>query len=152
MPFITGCRVHFDHNISFGNVTDCRCSQCVFLPRVDQDIRPGDSLQFSCRFGFCDWCCTACACLQARFPHEWTQYCLQQSDKHSIPQIGLQRLAYPPTSISKLFLLFSSLVKHAFSDNSNLFSVARTSEKSQVLGISADICIIFPFRKDVLQQ
>ena len=44
----------------------------------------------------------------------------------------------------------SILVKHAFSNNSDLFSIARTSEESQVLGISADI--IFPFRKHVLQQ
>ena len=39
----------------------------------------------------------------------------------------------------------SVLVKHAFSDNSNLFSIARTSEESKVLGILADIRIIFSF-------
>ena len=27
---IAGCRVHFDDNISFGNLTDLRCSQCIF--------------------------------------------------------------------------------------------------------------------------
>ena len=36
--------------------------------------------------------------------------------------------------------------------NSNLFFVARTSEENQVLGISADIRIIFPFRKHAFQQ
>ena len=55
-------------------------------------------------------------------------------------------------SVSAFYPNPSILIKHAFSDNnnSNLFSVARTSEESQVLGISADIRIIFPLRKHVL--
>ena len=38
--------------------------------------------------------------------------------------------------------VYSILVKHAFSDNSNLFPIASTSKQSQVLGISADFRII----------
>ena len=43
MIFIARCVVHFD-DISFGNLTDLRCSQGVFLLQVVWDIRPGDGL------------------------------------------------------------------------------------------------------------
>ena len=181
MPFITGCRVHLYDNISFGNLSDRLCTQCVFLPLRNTCFRPGrvgrlfpsrtvvtfrkfSTVHFfaqmtnivtsfsSCRLGF----------------HTCELSAVYTEVKHSIRRIGLQEFAYrvvcqaccPPTSIQTVFWsllisihkVYSILIEHAFPDNSDLFPIARTSEESQVLGISADIRIIFPFRKHVLQQ
>ena len=44
------------------------------------------------------------------------------------------------------------LIKHAFGDDTDLFSIARTSEKSHVLSIPTDIRVELSLRKHVLQQ
>ena len=75
---------------------------------------------------------------------------------YSICQIGFQEFAfqlvcqasYPLISIQTVFRfvcnkVHSIFIEHAFSDNSNLFPIGRTSEESKVLGISADIRIVF---------
>ena len=70
-----------------------QCSECVFLPRINRDIRPSNGLYrlFFAGLAFVIGV-VLFTCLWAWFPHMWArhdQYCLQQSDKHCIPQIGL---------------------------------------------------------------
>ena len=121
--------------ISFGNLTDCRCSQCVFLPRVDRDIRPGDRLQFSCRFGFRDWCCNMLACrLSFHTCGPSTVYSSLRSRRYSRAQGG--KLEIPPAQ--KLSILSSAHRAHG-SAHTNVFALENQSERELLIMILAGL-------------
>ena len=119
MPFITRCVVHFDDNISFGNFTDRRCSQGVFLPLRNTCFRPvGVGRLFSSRtavtlrkfstvhfFAQMTNIVTSFSSCRLGF-HTCGLNTVYTEVINSIRQIGLQKLAYrlvcqacyPPTS------------------------------------------------------